>query len=217
MKFKILVFFICSSFSCLSQVNQDSLINILIKKANDSLVYTDLEKLYQTGIKNHELALKKERENETFSEQESSNKIWLEILLLIALLIAIGFIFSQKSKEKKYLSEQEKLTSQVELLKKQLTLHSVTTLNHEKKAFSLDKEKIEKAINSKLGESSWMILNLIFTNPSISNLEIAEQVSLSLEGVSSSLRRMYQTFEITSKSNKKITLIMKAARLSFEN
>ena len=62
-----------------------------------------------------------------------------------------------------------------------------------------------------------MILNLILNKPSISNKEIAAEVSLSVEGVSSSLRRMYQAFEINSSSNKKITLIMKATRLSFED
>ncbi|MEZ4987811.1 MAG: AsnC family protein [Saprospiraceae bacterium] len=52
-------------------------------------------------------------------------------------------------------------------------------------------------------------------NPSISNKEIANEVNLSVEGVSSSLRRMYSTFGIGSaSSNKKVALLLEAIRLS---
>ena len=51
-------------------------------------------------------------------------------------------------------------------------------------------------------------------NLSISNKEIARQVSLSVEGVSSSLRRMYTSFGVKDANNKRIALVMKARNLS---
>ena len=61
-----------------------------------------------------------------------------------------------------------------------------------------------------------MILKLLFENPSISNKEIANEVSLSLEGVSSSLRRMYAAFDIKTPGNKKVELILKVMQILFE-
>jgi ATP/maltotriose-dependent transcriptional regulator MalT len=114
----------------------------------------------------------------------------------------------QKDKMNRVIEENDKLKEKLAIL----------SLSDNKKArgFYLDKNKIEQKINSKLGESSWQILNLLFKNPSISNKEIASEVSLSLEGVSSSLRRMYQNFGIQNSSNKKVALLMKAIHISFE-
>ena len=109
--------------------------------------------------------------------------------------------------------ERDLLLQQISDLKMRGVALSVSEPGN-RKALELDKLKIEKVIESKLGESAWMILNLIFEDPSISNKEIAENVSLSIEGVSSSLRRMYTIFDITTSSNKKIALIMKASEIS---
>jgi ATP/maltotriose-dependent transcriptional regulator MalT len=67
-----------------------------------------------------------------------------------------------------------------------------------------------------LGESSWNILNVIYAEPTISNLEIAQQVFLSLEGASTFLRRMYRSFDVTSGSSKnlKVALVTKAIKIS---
>ncbi len=175
----------------------------------------------QRAIFKSEYKLDEDENEESFEEKLLSQQNWNKNLLVFFLgaavltILALGFFI--KKRKNKDLKEKEKLLQQIEELKKNLSVQSVATSRNNKKTFSLDKDKIEKAIDNRLGESSWKILNLIFNNPSISNKEIAEQVSLSVEGVSSSLRRMYQAFEIDSSSNKKITLIMKATRLSFED
>lgn len=67
-----------------------------------------------------------------------------------------------------------------------------------------------------LGDSSWTILNILFAAPSVSNKAIAEEVHLSLEGVSSSLRHMYKAFEVSSENNhnKKVALITRIVQIS---
>ena len=149
------------------------------------------------------------------SQRRNENLILIFVGTITFAIFVFGFFM--RNRKKSNLREKERLLQQIEDLKKKLSAQSLSTSKKDKKSFSLDKERLEKAINSKLGESSWKILNLIFETPSISNKDIAEKVSLSVEGVSSSLRRMYQAFEINSSSNKKITLIMKATRLSLDD
>jgi hypothetical protein len=133
---------------------------------------------------------------------------------IIALLgIALGLYLW--SIQKRSVAERKKLLDEIELLKKRLAAQSLAPSGNSKKLI-LNKEKIENAIDAKIGESSWMILNILFRSPSISNKEIAKEVSLSLEGVSSSLRRMYSVFDIKTKGNKKVALIMKTMRILFE-
>ncbi|MDG1477221.1 MAG: winged helix-turn-helix domain-containing protein, partial [Vicingaceae bacterium] len=66
----------------------------------------------------------------------------------------------------------------------------------------------------RLNESDWKILNVIYRDPLILNKSIADKVNLSLEGTSSSLRKMYRLFHLTDSKNKKLALIMEAARIS---
>lgn len=139
-----------------------------------------------------------------------------QLITLFGVLFLIGgfgrFIYLQKNRNQ---AEKVQLLNKIEELKRSLAVQTIS-LGEEKTGVHLDKEKIEKHIQTKLGESSWMILNLLLKNPAISNKELAKEVSLSVEGVSSSLRRMYSSFEIISSSNKKIALITKAIRISTE-
>jgi hypothetical protein len=149
--------------------------------------------------------------------EKSRNQIIVERLVytsigLLSILIVAWYFRRRYYKAKK---EKDLLLQQIDELKKKGVALSVTE-SESRMDLELNKSKIELTIDSKLGESSWMILSLIFENPSISNKDIADEVSLSIEGVSSSLRRMYTSFDITSSSNMKIALIMKAARISSE-
>jgi ATP/maltotriose-dependent transcriptional regulator MalT len=85
-------------------------------------------------------------------------------------------------------------------------------------ALKLDKEKIETHLGATMGESAWNILNAIFEEPTISNQEIAQQVFLSIEGVSSSMRRMYSSFEVRSISSKNLkrALVTRAIEVSMD-
>jgi tetratricopeptide (TPR) repeat protein len=80
--------------------------------------------------------------------------------------------------------------------------------------FQLVKEKIEKAINRKLNPTDWNVLNILLKEPDISNKEIAEKAFMSVDGIGSSLRRMYMYFDIKETKYKKIALIMEAIKAS---
>jgi len=147
------------------------------------------------------------------------------ILSGIFVVITLILLLRSRRKYKMAVEDQKKLVQKIDLLEQELETAKqvkvkvpelISSKIEQANVVALKKDKIEKAINSKLGESSWMILNLLFKNPSISNKEIAKQMNLSVEGVSSSLRRMYNTFNIVATSNKKLNLIMTATRISEE-
>ena len=68
--------------------------------------------------------------------------------------------------------------------------------------------------NEGINESDQNILNALYNNPVISNNDIANQVSLSYEGASSSLQKMYRLFEIKKTKNMKLALIIKATHIT---
>lgn len=146
--------------------------------------------------------------NQTFSLRPQFFLFTGGVCVILSLLVLVWF---QWRKNHQNLVEQKTLQDEILALKNQIATLSLSS-SEKQNDFTLNKAKIEDAIQTKLGESSWLILNLLFEDPTISNKAIAAKVSLSVEGVSSSLRRMYTTFNITSPNNKKIALIMKAIR-----
>ncbi len=135
------------------------------------------------------------------------------LFIVTGFSLVVVFLYLKKkilqTKEK-----QKELMKKIAELEKRIVVQAARPKCDKRSGADLDKEKIEKAINAKLGMSSWEILKLMVSNPSISNKEIAKQVSLSVEGVSSSLRRMYASFEVKASSNKRIALVMRALLLS---
>jgi len=59
-----------------------------------------------------------------------------------------------------------------------------------------------------------MVLTILLEDPTISNKEIADKASMSIDGISSSLRRMYEYFEIKESKYKKISLLLEAVKSS---
>jgi len=107
-------------------------------------------------------------------------------------------------------TEQQKLLQEITLLKskqsKELALPSGS--------FKLDRGSIENAISKKLNDTDWKVLTILIDDPVISNKKIAEKSFLSVEGISSALRRMYVTFDIKESKYKKISLLMEVIKLS---
>lgn len=211
MRLLLTLLLVISSFFSSAQINNDSLSTIMQDGSKDTTIRLEAFRQYLTND-----SLSSNNEKEIGAKKMRNDNLFFFFLGVLFITI-LGFLFFIRKRKKQNLLEHEILLLQIETLEKKLSIQSIPVPLHDQKLFALNKEKIEKAINTKIGESSWMILNLIFKNPSISNKEIAKEVSLSLEGVSSSLRRMYQAFDIRTSSNKKITLIMKVTRLSFEN
>ena len=80
--------------------------------------------------------------------------------------------------------------------------------------FELSKEKIQISINRKLNKTDWSVLNVLLQNPEASNKDISEKVFLSIDGIGSSLRRMYQFFDLKETKYKKVLLIKRAIEIS---
>ncbi len=80
--------------------------------------------------------------------------------------------------------------------------------------FQLVREKIDKSINRKLNDTDWNVLNILLKDPDISNKEIAERAFMSVDGIGSSLRRMYSYFDIKESKYKKISLLKEAIKAS---
>ena len=78
----------------------------------------------------------------------------------------------------------------------------------------LNKEKLELAINKKINETDWNILNILLEDPVISNKYLADKAYMSVDGIGSSLRRMYEYFDIPNSKYMKIALLLKAIKIS---
>lgn len=81
-------------------------------------------------------------------------------------------------------------------------------------AFELDRSQLERSLGRKLNETDWKVLNILLEDPSASNRSIAEKACLSIDGIGSSLKRMYEYFAVKDTKYKKIALILAAIQRS---
>ncbi len=58
------------------------------------------------------------------------------------------------------------------------------------------------------------VLNILLDDPVITNKEIAEKTFMSVDGIGSSLRRMYEYFNIKESKYKKISLLLEGIKIS---
>jgi len=106
--------------------------------------------------------------------------------------------------------EKEDLLKEINLLKSS----GNSTFHLFPPKFKLDRAKIEESINRKINETDWKVLNILLDDPVISNKGIAKKAFLTVDGIGSCLRRMYVAFDLKESKYKKISLIMKAIKLS---
>ncbi|MFT4697042.1 MAG: tetratricopeptide (TPR) repeat protein [Flavobacteriaceae bacterium] len=152
---------------------------------------------------------KLENEKEKAALKVSQLKRTFFILITSSLLI-FCIVFYFRSKIKKNQAKRELLLNEIEKLKNNANKGLIVDSNK----FELNKEKIEHAINRKLNETDWKVLNLLLENPVITNKEIAEKVFMSVDGIGSSLRRMYEYFNIKESKYKKISLLLEGIKIS---
>lgn len=75
----------------------------------------------------------------------------------------------------------------------------------------LNKDTLQRMLGGKLNDTDWSLLLVLLEDPNASNKILAERISISHEGVRSSLKKMYRLFQIEEKvTNKKMALIIKA-------
>ena len=124
-------------------------------------------------------------------------------------LIACIFIYF-KRKTNKNRKKRTELLEEINQLKQK----NNPNISIETNKFELNRNKIEIAIERKINETDWNVLNILLDDPVISNKEIAEKAFMSVDGIGSSLKRMYDYFEIEESKYKKTALLMKAIKHS---
>jgi tetratricopeptide (TPR) repeat protein len=152
-----------------------------------------------------------------FSVQKIRSQKRFFLLLAAALIVIILFFFIYKSRQVRSEKERSDLIHEMELFKQRVTVQSIS-MDGVRDELKLNKKRIEKYLGSSLGDSAWKILNVIYEKPTVSNRDIAKEVFLSVEGVSSSLRRMYRSFDVKSENSKnlKVALLTKAIQISLD-
>lgn len=160
---------------------------------------------YETRLSENKL----KSEAEKAAIQSSQRKrIYVLIIAAVLLIFLTQFYFRSKIKNDKAI--RDSLLNKIEELKNR----SETELIVNAKKFQLDIEKIEERIDKKLNQTDRKVLNILLENPIITNKDIASKVFLSIDGVGSSLRRMYVYFNIEESKYKKISLLLAAVTLS---
>ena len=134
-------------------------------------------------------------------------KIALIIFISIFLvLLLIYFIILNNNKNTK---KRDDLLEQIKFHKE----NKLSTILDSNK-FELSKQKIDNYLSRELNETDWKVLLLLLDNPMVLNKEIAEKSNMSIDGIGSSLRRMYDYFEINETKYKKVSLIHKVVNIS---
>jgi tetratricopeptide (TPR) repeat protein len=131
-------------------------------------------------------------------------------IIAVSALLILFIILYFRAKSIKNLKRRDALLEEINQLKrdvKQKVLVNPTT-------YELNRENIERSIDRKLNETDWKVLTIILEDPAISNKEIAEQAFMSVDGIGSSLRRMYDYFGIQETKYKKMSLITDAIKRS---
>jgi tetratricopeptide (TPR) repeat protein len=182
----------------------DSLENISVQR---EVIQQEIKYNYEKEAIIDSTAYHKQRSLDALS-RKTERYGFIFFIFFISILLAIYFRI-------RYL-KKEKLLQEIELLKANNIIQSAPSIFSNNQQFSLNKEKVELAINTSLNQSDWNILNELYRNPISSNKEIADKVALSLEGVRSSLQKMYRVFEIKTSRNQRIALVVKASQLSNE-
>jgi hypothetical protein len=142
------------------------------------------------------------------TESKHQQKTYGIILGSIILIMGILFYFYRNIKKNR--KKRDELLQEIEKLKSNEDNNLVVNSNE----FQLVREKIEKSIDKTLNETDWNVLNILLKEPDITNKEIAEKAFMSVDGIGSSLRRMYVYFDIKESKYKKISLITKAIKAS---
>ncbi len=175
------------------------------EKNKITLIREVIKNEYDEILQENKLSNEKEKAELKLIQQIKTYAIILGAIVLIACIV---FYFNRNiNKNRKQTAE---LLQEIEKLKS----NNVNNLVINSNEFQLIREKIEQSINRKLNETDWKVLNILLKEPDISNKEIAGKAFLSIDGIGSSLRRMYIYFEIKESKYKKITLIKEAIKAS---
>ena len=137
----------------------------------------------------------------------------LKTLLGLALgfVVVIGlFIAAMVRMRRLHRSRKMELMGQIEALHRS----SGQTVILETPALELNRARLDQMLGRPLNDTDWNVLNILLEDPAITNRNLAEQAHLSIDGVGSSLRRMYGYFNIRETKYKKMALLHAAMKAS---
>lgn len=204
-------------YRCYKKFNKTELAHSMYEKFvvyNDSVVKTqsNLELLKEAVKQEYYVEISKNKQSYESFERElkfaQSMKIGLIVLIFLIVFFLLVYYYGRKIRLDK--SKRIELIEEINKLKSNTAAADSLAANN----FELNRMRIEKRINRKLNETDWNVLNVLLQNPVISNKDLAEKVFLSVDGIGSCLRRMYEYFEIEDSKYKKTDLIRKVIQLS---
>lgn len=179
--------------------------SIQLEKNKTSLIRDVIKNEFDDMLQANKIKSEKEKAELASKEQQKTYGIVIGSIILIALIV---FYFNRNLKKDR--KKRDELLEEIEKLKSIEANNLVVNSNE----FELVRDKIEQSIDRKLNDTDWNVLNILLKEPDISNKDIAERAFMSVDGIGSSLRRMYQYFDIKESKYKKISLITEAIKMS---
>lgn len=179
--------------------------SLLVEESHTAVIQEAIKSEYEIKL------VKNQLENEQFQADLKYKQLKRTYTIITCgLLLIFLILYYTWTKINSHRKQERELLEQIEQLKK----GGRTSLVIQTQAYQLDKSAIENSINGSLNETDWNVLNILLEDPVIPNKEIAKKAFMSVDGIGSSLRRMYNTFDIKESKYKKISLIMKAIKIS---
>lgn len=179
--------------------------SIQLEKNKISLIREVIKNEFDDILQANKIKSEKEKAELASKQQQKTYVVIIGSIILIALIV---FYFNRNLKKDR--KKRDELLGEIEKLKS----NEVNNLVVKSNEFELVRDKIEQSIDRKLNDTDWNVLNILLKEPDISNKEIAEKAFMSVDGIGSSLRRMYLYFDIKESKYKKISLITEAIKAS---
>ena len=174
------------------------------RKNSFKVVREEVKNEYKTKLYENQLKYENDKAELKIKQVKTTSFITVFFVIIISILLFFMILRIKQNTQRRNM-----LLEEIKLLKKQ-KFSSISENNK----FELNKQKLDNNIERVLNETDWAILNILIKEPTAMNKHIAEKANLSIDGVGSSLRRMYGYFEIKETKYKKIALLHKVIKIS---
>lgn len=179
--------------------------SILADKDKISIVRQAIQSQYESKMLQLKIDAEKQQADLKLTQLK---RIYL--ILFVGVLVLISFFWVARSRTLKHKKEKEMLLQALETEKSK----AKSTVALQSQDINLNRTQIEKNIGKELNETDWKVLNLLLEDPTMPNKTIAEKAFMSIDGIGSSLRRMYATFQVAESKYMKIALLTQAIKFS---
>jgi tetratricopeptide (TPR) repeat protein len=168
-----------------------------------------LRAAYEKDVEHQLQAVQWEGEKE--QSRQEIKQLKTVLALVLGFLIVIGTLITYIVKiQRRHRGRRNELMTQIE----ELHNSSGQKLILETPVLELDQARLNQAVGRTLNETDWKVLNILLQDPTMTNRGIADKAYLSIDGIGSSLRRMYGYFEVKETKYKKMALLHAAMKVS---